>query len=66
MKRRNFLKKGALATSATTIAAGANVAMGSARKKKKTDFAHTNSERRAGQWETKNIRKDRQGSGKSA
>lgn len=38
MKRRNFLKKGALVTGATTIAAGANVAMGSARKKKKTDF----------------------------
>lgn len=38
MKRRNFLRNSILATGATTITAGANVAMGKAKKKKKADF----------------------------
>ena len=38
MKRRNFLKNSLLATGATTVSAGANMAMGKAKKKKKADF----------------------------
>ncbi|MCK5368741.1 MAG: TIM barrel protein [Cyclobacteriaceae bacterium] len=38
MKRRNFLKNSLLATGATTVSAGANMAMGTAKKKKKADF----------------------------
>lgn len=38
MKRRNFLKNSVLATGVTTVTAGANLAMGKAKKKKKVDF----------------------------
>lgn len=38
MKRRNFLKNSLLATGATTITAGASMAAGKAKKKKKADF----------------------------
>lgn len=38
MKRRNFLKNSLLTTGAATVTAGANLAMGKSKKKKKADF----------------------------